>query len=137
MASSYQDDYMKTALRLPRDLHAELMEAARERGRSFNSEVVARLHDSIANADLARGDDGLNDLISRTVKHTMESMLKSGWFPRSGVIADSEADNLTSALVAAAEKAKAEAPALLSGSKAKNTAGALSPQPAKKPKGQS
>lgn len=46
MATSYQDDYMKTALRLPRELHAQLMEAARERGRSFNSEVIDRLQAS-------------------------------------------------------------------------------------------
>ncbi len=48
MATSYQDDYMKTALRLPRELHAALMDAARDRGRSFNAEVIDRLQSSIA-----------------------------------------------------------------------------------------
>lgn len=41
-----QDDYMKTALRLPRDLHAQIQEAATESGRSMNAEIVARLNGS-------------------------------------------------------------------------------------------
>lgn len=48
MASSYQDDYIKTALRIPRELHAALMESARERGRSFNAELLDRLQASLA-----------------------------------------------------------------------------------------
>lgn len=47
MATSFQDDFMKTALRLPRDLHTRLMESARNKGRSFNSELVARLAESL------------------------------------------------------------------------------------------
>lgn len=43
MATSYQDDYVKTALRLPRELHGRLMESGREAGRSLNSELIARL----------------------------------------------------------------------------------------------
>ncbi|MGJ7533906.1 MULTISPECIES: Arc family DNA-binding protein [unclassified Variovorax] len=43
MATSYQDDYMKTALRLPRDLHAKIQEAATASGKSLNSELIARL----------------------------------------------------------------------------------------------
>lgn len=38
-----QDDYIKTALRIPRALHARLTEAAEARGRSLNAEFVARL----------------------------------------------------------------------------------------------
>lgn len=41
-----QDDYMKTALRLPRDLHAKIQEEAAASGRSMNAEIVARLQDS-------------------------------------------------------------------------------------------
>ena len=44
--STPQDDYQKTALRLPRDLHAGLHEAAIESGRSYNAEIVARLQAS-------------------------------------------------------------------------------------------
>ncbi|MBT2333594.1 Arc family DNA-binding protein [Variovorax paradoxus] len=43
MATSYQDDYMKTALRLPRDLHAKLQESATMSSRSLNAELIARL----------------------------------------------------------------------------------------------
>lgn len=41
-----QDDYVKTALRLPPALHALLTESATERGRSLNAEMVARLDTS-------------------------------------------------------------------------------------------
>lgn len=44
--SNPQDDFQKTALRLPRDLHANLHEAAAQSGRSYNAEIVARLHAS-------------------------------------------------------------------------------------------
>jgi predicted HicB family RNase H-like nuclease len=40
---SRQDDYVKTALRLPRDLHRKLHAAAIERERSLNSELIERL----------------------------------------------------------------------------------------------
>jgi regulator of replication initiation timing len=47
MATSLnQDDYLKTALRLPRDLHAKIQEAATASGRSMNAEIVARLEKS-------------------------------------------------------------------------------------------
>ncbi len=42
------DDIQKTALRLPRDLHTEIHEAAKESERSFNSEIVYRLKRSFA-----------------------------------------------------------------------------------------
>ena len=43
-----QDDYIKTALRLPRELHARLLDAARESSKSLNAELVARLETSFA-----------------------------------------------------------------------------------------
>ena len=46
MATSFQDDYIKTALRLPRDLHAQLMEASKVQGKSLNSELIERLRQS-------------------------------------------------------------------------------------------
>lgn len=45
-----QDDYMKTALRLPRELHARIQEAASSSGRSMNAEIVARLDSSFTEA---------------------------------------------------------------------------------------
>lgn len=38
-----QDDYVKTALRLPPDLHTELKAAADLNQRSLNAEILARL----------------------------------------------------------------------------------------------
>lgn len=44
MATSLnQDDYLKTALRLPRDLHAKIQQIANDSGRSMNAEIVERL----------------------------------------------------------------------------------------------
>lgn len=41
-----QPDIQKTALRLPKKLHAKIHEAAQVNGRSMNAEIVARLHAS-------------------------------------------------------------------------------------------
>lgn len=41
-----QDDYIKTALRLPPALHVSLTASAAERGHSLNAEMVARLQRS-------------------------------------------------------------------------------------------
>lgn len=43
MATEHQDDYTRTALRLPRDLHKAVHEAARQQDRSFNGQIVALL----------------------------------------------------------------------------------------------
>ena len=41
-----QDDYHRMGMRLPRDLHQRLHDAAAESGRSLNGEIVARLQAS-------------------------------------------------------------------------------------------
>lgn len=41
-----QDEFIKTALRLPRDLHAQVQASAEELGRSMNAEIIARLQSS-------------------------------------------------------------------------------------------
>ncbi|MBY0240311.1 MAG: Arc family DNA-binding protein [Burkholderiaceae bacterium] len=38
-----QQDYVKTALRIPRDLHEQIVDAAERNGRSMNAEILARL----------------------------------------------------------------------------------------------
>lgn len=43
MKKASQKDYVKTALRLPPDLHAALHEAAAEGERTYNGELLARL----------------------------------------------------------------------------------------------
>lgn len=50
-----QDDYKKTALRLPPELHERLHEAAAASGRSYNAEIVARLEESLERQQAATG----------------------------------------------------------------------------------
>lgn len=47
-----QDEYIKTALRLPPDLHERVHQAADKAGRSFNSELIARLAGSFEAGDV-------------------------------------------------------------------------------------
>jgi hypothetical protein len=58
-----QHEYMKTALRLPSPLHAQLHEAAVASGRSYNAEIVSRLELSFT------GDPS----------QTLDTKLKIGW----------------------------------------------------------
>jgi hypothetical protein len=41
-----QTDYIQTAVRMPRELHAEIQATAENNGRSMNAEIVARLQAS-------------------------------------------------------------------------------------------
>lgn len=43
LAMATQDDYIKTALRLPRELHGRLLDSAETKGRSLNAELIDRL----------------------------------------------------------------------------------------------
>jgi len=42
-----QDDFVKTALRLPRALHADIQSAALAAGRSMNAEIINRLQATV------------------------------------------------------------------------------------------
>lgn len=69
-----QDDFQKTALRLPRDLHAQLHEAAAAAGRSYNAEIVARLQASfepLGPQHSVKADDG----------HTVYLLLDTNGYP--------------------------------------------------------
>lgn len=67
MATSVQqDDWHKTALRLPKALHATIHDAAAKNGRSFNAELVARLEASfMLEHELAATRDALYELMAR------------------------------------------------------------------------
>lgn len=56
-----QQDYIKTAVRVPRDLHAELQDAAERNGRSMNAEIIARLQ-----------SEPLRDLLSKITREVAE-----------------------------------------------------------------
>ena len=49
-----QDDYARTALRLPRELHAAVHAAARAQDRSFNGQIVALLRAALAEGGVHR-----------------------------------------------------------------------------------
>lgn len=67
-----QDDFVKTALRLPRSLHAHIQAAAAAAGRSMNAEIIDRLQADPDGAALAvmltrlRGSD--EELLETTKK---------------------------------------------------------------------
>ena len=66
-----QDDFVKTALRLPRGLHAEIQAAAIAAGRSMNAEIIDRLHAKDATSAaviLERLRDSENALLQSTKK---------------------------------------------------------------------
>lgn len=48
-----QDDYIRTALRVPPKLHAKIHESAKESNRTFNAEIVARLEASFVEIGLS------------------------------------------------------------------------------------
>lgn len=93
MATSLnQDDYLKTALRLPRDLHAKIQEAASAAERSMNAEIVARLHQSfspnesadpeIAQAVTAFAEIGMNMVRSMSedeFKYYLDRVKRANW----------------------------------------------------------
>ncbi|MDO4796249.1 MAG: Arc family DNA-binding protein [Brachymonas sp.] len=50
-----QDEFIKTALRVPPDLHKQLHEAAAANNRTFNAEIVSRLQESFVQHASAYG----------------------------------------------------------------------------------
>lgn len=53
-STTNQDDYIRTALRLPRDLHADVQAAAEKAGRSMNAEIIDRLSNAMNQDELQR-----------------------------------------------------------------------------------
>ncbi|KKL38622.1 hypothetical protein WR30_11225 [Burkholderia contaminans FFH2055] len=67
-----QDDYTKTALRLPRDLHQMLVESAAARGHSLNTEMVYRLEQSFVNQAESEANIQTADLLAENRKLRVE-----------------------------------------------------------------
>jgi DNA-binding transcriptional regulator GbsR (MarR family) len=61
---SRQDDYVKTAIRLPRDLHRKLISDAAENERSLNAEMIERLSASDASGSIAEQVAKLTRVVS-------------------------------------------------------------------------
>lgn len=68
VTSIKQPDFKQTALRISRELHAQLHAAASLNGRSYNAEIVGRLQASFEPAPAA-----LPPLVDQAVKDEMEA----------------------------------------------------------------
>lgn len=60
-----QENWVRTALRVPRDLHERLHKTAEQRDRSFNNEIVSRLRGSLQLDGIAA--DGLGSISSEAL----------------------------------------------------------------------
>lgn len=71
-----QDEFHKTGLRLPRDLHAELHEAALKSGRSYNAEIVNRLQSSFSSLAIPSLtiQQAVDDMIEQTGCTAIEAL---------------------------------------------------------------
>lgn len=69
-----QDDYQKQGVRIPRDLHQRIHEAAAASGRSYNSELVQRLEDSFLEQE---SPDLLDATLELTRWHNRQLALQS------------------------------------------------------------
>jgi hypothetical protein len=65
-----QDEYVRTSLRLPPDLHEQLLAAASKADRSLNDELIARLKESFDRQPLEAR------LVS--IEHLLSQLLKKG-----------------------------------------------------------
>jgi hypothetical protein len=65
-----QDDYIRTALRVPPDLHAQIHESAKENNRTFNAEIVARLRGSFETRDTDIAQDTVGAML-KSLKMTI------------------------------------------------------------------
>lgn len=70
-----QDDYQKQGVRIPKALHARLHEAASVSGRSYNSELIARLEASFVQAEGAGGNAEMADAIAKMQADQAEILL--------------------------------------------------------------
>jgi predicted HNH restriction endonuclease len=74
-----QDDFIKTALRLPRGLHATIQAAAQGSGKSMNAEIIARLlsnPEAVAATTILAKLNELEDVLIETNKRQMDMLWK-------------------------------------------------------------
>lgn len=68
-----QDDYIRTALRVPPELHAKLHESAKENNRTFNAEIVARLEKTFGGNQWLQ-EIGLNEHLEEAAQNSGRSI---------------------------------------------------------------
>lgn len=69
-----QDDYIRTALRVPPELHAQIHASAKANNRTFNAEIVARLEESFG--DTAGVDNALLHMLAEQQTATIKALEK-------------------------------------------------------------
>lgn len=74
-----QDDFIKTALRLPRGLHATIQASAEGSGKSMNAEIIARLQsnpEAVAATTILAKLNELEDVLIETNKRQLDMLWK-------------------------------------------------------------
>lgn len=69
-------DIQKTALRLPKDLHQMVSDAARDAGHSMNAEIISRLRASFTHEEPKNID--LSELMRSLIREELARMSKAG-----------------------------------------------------------
>lgn len=64
-----QDEFIRTQIRIPPDLHSQIKKAQETSGRSFNAEIVSRLEVSFKQ----EADKPLADLIREILREELSS----------------------------------------------------------------
>lgn len=78
MRAKTQADFIKTALRVPPELHARIHEAAQEAGRTYNAEILARLEDSFDPAQTIIKVASLDDpVLDKLTKKIVDGLVRS------------------------------------------------------------
>lgn len=80
-----QDDYIRTALRVPPDLHARIHEQAKANNRTFNAEIVARLEGSFTAGGESASDEVIQAAADRAAQATLDTMMQLLEFRRRDV----------------------------------------------------
>ncbi|SFB74073.1 Arc-like DNA binding domain-containing protein [Polaromonas sp. OV174] len=75
-----QDDYIRTALRVPPGLHAQIHEAAKVNNRTFNAEIVARLEGSFTHP--RDRIPGSSEEIKAFAEGVAKVLVEKGWGPK-------------------------------------------------------
>lgn len=73
---AHQDDYQKTALRVPRELHAKIIDAAKKNNRTMNAEIVERLGASFDKDVEIDSFSGLSEESAGLLNRFIESLKK-------------------------------------------------------------
>lgn len=69
-----QDDFFRTQIRIPAEIHRALKDATEDSGRSMNAEIVARLEQSFAAQGSGHMDPESADFISRKFEELRQEL---------------------------------------------------------------